>query len=164
MEFAIFDAIGVIILIVAAIRGAFRGFVTELMSALSVLAGVLVAIVFTSPATPWLIPYIGDTFWTPVVAFLVLFVGTYLLVKLLESLLHGLVDRIQIEKLDQALGFFLGLVEGVLLLAVLVFVLQVQPMFEVGRLFTDSFLADLMQRFIPVGAQFIEERLQDYRV
>jgi membrane protein required for colicin V production len=98
------------------------------------------------------------------VAFLVLFVLTYLLVKLLESLLHGLVERIQIEKLDQALGFFLGLVEGFLLLAVLVFVLRVQPLFEVDQLFAGSFLADLMQRLIPVGAQFIEEKLQEYRV
>jgi membrane protein required for colicin V production len=98
------------------------------------------------------------------VAFLLLFVITYLLVKLLESLLHGLVERIQLEKLDQALGFFLGLVEGFLLLAVLVFLLRIQPLLDVENLFAGSFLADLMQRIIPVGAQFIEEKLQDYRV
>jgi membrane protein required for colicin V production len=164
MEFAVFDAIGIIILIVAAIRGAFRGFVTELMSTLSILAGVLVAIIFTAPTAPLLVPYIGNTFWTPIVAFLLLFVVTYLLVKLLEALLHGLVERIEIEKLDQALGFFLGIVEGLLLLAVLVFLLRIQPFLEIRGLFEGSFLADLMQRVIPIGAQFIEERLQNYRV
>lgn len=160
MDFAAFDVFALVVLLVAGIRTAFKGFVAEFMSTLAILIGVGVAVIFTSKVTVMLIPHIGDTFWTPIAAFLLLFIVSYLVIKVLEATFHRLIDRIQLEKLDQTLGFVLGLVEGFLLLAVIVFLLQLQNFIAVEALFEESFMAGLFQKVIPIGTEYIEEQLQ----
>lgn len=161
---AVFDVIGIVVLLAAGFRCAFRGFVTEFLSVLAVLTGLTLAVLFTSALTPVLAPYLGESFWTPIVAFLIIFLVGYLIIKIIESTLHRIIEKIQLEKLDQALGFFLGLVEGLLVLAILVFVLQLQNVIEVKALLEESYIARVLQRIIPVGAQFLEQRLQEQSV
>lgn len=164
MNVAVFDVIGIIVLIAAGFRCAFRGFVAEFLSVLAILAGLILAVLFTSTLTPVFSPYLGESFWTPIVAFLLLFLLGYIIIKIIESSLHRMIDKVQLEKLDQALGFFLGLVEGFLLLAVLVFILQLQNIVDVHAFLEESFIARVIQRIIPVGAQFLEQRLQQQSV
>ena len=164
MELAAFDVIAIVVLIVMGVRTAFRGFVAEFMTALAFIVGIGAAVLLTSSITVVLVPYLGDTFWTPVVAFLSIFLIVYLLLKIIEVTLHRIIDRIQLEKLDQALGFFLGMVEGFLLLAVIVFVLQVQTFLDVEGLFRESIVAGFIREIIPVGARYIEERLRNAHV
>jgi membrane protein required for colicin V production len=161
---AVFDVIGIVVLLAAGFRCAFRGFVTEFLSVLAVLTGLTLSVLFTSALTPVLAPYLGESFWTPIVAFLIIFLVGYLIIKVIESTLHRIIEKIQLEKLDQALGFFLGLVEGLLVLAILVFVLQLQNVIEVKALLEESYIARVLQRIIPVGAQFLEQRLQEQSV
>jgi len=164
MNFAVFDVIGIVVLLAAGFRCAFRGFVAEFLSVLAVLTGLTLSILFTSSLTPVLAPYLGETFWTPIVAFLLIFLIGYVIIKIIESTLHRLIEKIQLEKLDQALGFFLGLVEGIIILAVLVFILQLQNVIDVKDLLADSFIARVLQKIIPVGTQFIETRLHEQSV
>ncbi|MFP4179931.1 MAG: CvpA family protein [Spirochaetaceae bacterium] len=158
---AAFDVIAIVVLIAMGVRTAFKGFVAEFMTALSLIVGIGGAVLLTSRVSELLIPYIGATFWTPVVAFLLVFIVVYLLFKLLETSLHRLIDRIRLEKLDQSLGFFLGMVEGVILLAVILFFLELQSLVDVEGLFKNSIAADFIRKLIPIGAGFIEERLGD---
>lgn len=164
MNLAVFDVIGIVILLAAGIRCAFRGFVAEFLSALAILVGLASAVLFTAALAPVLAPYLGENIWTPVVAFLLIFLLGYVVVKVVESSLHRLIDRIELEKLDQTLGFVLGVVEGLLFLALLVFILQLQSVVDVDAFLEDSFLSRILQKVIPVGARFIEERLQNYSV
>ena len=64
------------------------------------------------------------------------------------------------EKLDQALGFFLGLIEGFLLIVILVFLLKAQPVFSVEHLMENSFAASIADKIIPLGTRIIEEGIQ----
>ncbi len=164
MNLAVFDIIGILILLAGGVRCAFRGFVAEFLSALAIITGLAAALIFTSALSPLLAPYLGETIWTPIVSFLLIFLLGYVLIKIIESTLYRIIERVQLEKLDQALGFFLGVVEGFLLLALLVFVLQLQSVVEIGPFLEESFLARFLQQIIPVGAQFLEERLQNYSV
>lgn len=161
---AVFDVIGIVVLLAAGFRCAFRGFVTEFLSVLAVLTGLALSVLFTSVFTPVLVPFLGESFWTPIVAFLIIFLVGYLVIKIIESTLHRIIEKIQLEKLDQALGFFLGLVEGLLVLAILVFILQLQNVIEVKALLDESFIAGILWKIIPVGAQFLEQRLQEQSV
>ncbi len=161
---AVFDVIGIVVLLAAGFRCAFRGFVTEFLSVLAVLVALTLSVLFTASLTPLFAPYLGESFWTPIVAFLILFLVGYLIIKIIESTLHRIIEKIQLEKLDQALGFFLGLIEGLLVLAILVFILQLQSVIEVKALLEESFIAGILQRIIPVGAQFLEQRLQEQSV
>lgn len=161
---AAFDVIAIVVLIVMGVRTALKGFVAEFMTALALIVGIGGAVLLTSTVSALLAPYIGETFWTPVAAFLMVFLLLYLLLKLIETTLHRIIARIQLEKLDQSLGFFLGLVEGFLILAVLVFLLQLQTFVPVQGLFEESVAAAVIRDVIPVGARFIEERLKNGHV
>ncbi len=164
MNLAVFDVIGILVLLAAGVRCAFKGFVAEFLSALAIITGLAAAVIFTATLSDVLSPYLGETLWTPIIAFLLIFLIGYVLIKIVESTLHRIIERVELEKLDQALGFFLGLIEGFLFLALLVFVLQLQTVIEIGPFLEESFLARILQQIIPVGAQFLEERLQSYSV
>ncbi len=63
----------------------------------------------------------------------------------------------QLEKLDQSLGFFLGLIEGFLLIVILVFALQTQQIFDIAYLFENSYASSIAEKIIPFGTKLIEE-------
>ncbi|MFO7849625.1 MAG: CvpA family protein [Spirochaetia bacterium] len=161
---AAFDVIAIVVIIAMGVRTAFKGFVAEFMTALSLIVGIGGAVLLTSKVSELLVPYIGATFWTPVAAFLLIFIIVYLLFKLLETSLHRIIDRIKLEKLDQSLGFFLGMVEGFIMLAVLLFLLELQSTVEVEGLFENSIAAEVIRDIIPIGAAYIEDRLGDVNV
>ncbi|MEA1910483.1 MAG: CvpA family protein [Spirochaetota bacterium] len=157
MNIAAFDIVSLIILFILAIRATFRGFLTEIMSMASVIVGITIAVVFTRPVSELLQDYIGNSFWNMIIAFLGLFLVSYLIIKIFESSLNTLIEKIQLEKLDQSLGFFLGLVEGFLLIVILVFLMQAQQFISVSQIFENSYSLSIAEKIIPIGTKFIEE-------
>lgn len=157
MNIAAFDIVSLIILFILAIRATFRGFLTEVMSMASVIVGITIAVIFTRPVSLLLQDYIGNSFWNMIIAFLGLFLISYIIIKIFESSLNTLIEKIQLEKLDQSLGFFLGLIEGFLLIVILVFALQAQQFFDVSDLFTNSYASSIAEKIIPIGTKLIEE-------
>ena len=160
MNIVAFDIVSLIILLILAIRGTFRGFIAEIMSMASLIVGIIIAVVFTHPVSILLQRYIGESFWNTIIAFLGLFLVSYLIIKIFESSLNTLVEKVQLEKLDQALGFFLGLLEGFLLIVILVFILRAQPLISIENLFENSFAASIADKIIPIGTKIIEEGMQ----
>lgn len=160
MNIVAFDIVSLIILLILAIRVTFRGFVAEIMSMASVLVGIIIAVIFTHPVSLLLQGYIGESFWNTVIAFLGLFLISYLIIKLFESSLNSLIEKVQLEKLDQSLGFFLGLIEGFLFVVILVFVLRAQPFFEIDKLLENSFSASIADKIIPIGTKIIEGKIR----
>ena len=157
MNIASFDIVSLIILFILAIRATFRGFLTEIMSMASIIVGIIIAVVFTRPVSELLQSYIGNSFWNMIIAFLGLFLVSYLLIKIFENSLNTLIEKVQLEKLDQSLGFFLGLIEGFLLIVIVVFLLQTQQIFDVKNLFVNSYASSIAEKIIPIGTKFIEE-------
>lgn len=160
MNIVAFDIVSLIILLILAIRVTFRGFVAEIMSMASVLVGIIIAVIFTHPVSLLLQGYIGESFWNTVIAFLGLFLISYLIIKLFESSLNSLIEKVQLEKLDQSLGFFLGLIEGFLFVVILVFILRVQPFFEIDKFLENSFSASIADKIIPIGTKIIEGKIR----
>ena len=160
MNIVAFDIVSLIIMLILAIRVTFRGFIAEIMAMASVLVGIIMAVVFTHPVSVLLKGYIGESFWNTVIAFLGLFLVSYLIIKIFESSLNSLIEKVQLEKLDQSLGFFLGLVEGFLFVVILVFVLRAQPLFEIDNLFENSFSASIADKIIPIGTKIIEGKIR----
>lgn len=157
MNIAAFDIVSLIILFILAIRVTFRGFLTEIMSMASIIVGITIAVIFTRRVSLFLEAYIGQSFWNMIIAFLGLFLVSYLIIKIFESSLNTLIEKVQLEKLDQSLGFFLGLIEGFLLIVILVFVLQAQKIFDVSKLFENSYASYIADKIIPIGTKIIEE-------
>lgn len=149
MSFAVIDVVFIVLIVVLAIRGAIRGFVSEIGSMAALIVGLGGAILFYKSLSLLIGRYFGQSMWNPLIAFLALFLVLYLLVKLLEKLLHAVFDRLNLERLDRATGFFLGIAEGILAVGVLLFLMNWQPFFDTKRLLADSIFARLLFPILP---------------
>ena len=160
MNIAAFDIVSLVIILILAVRATFRGFLTEIMAMASVIVGISVAVIFTHPVSVILQKYIGDSFWNTVISFLALFLITYLIIKIFENSLNMLIEKVQLEKLDQSLGFFLGLLEGFLLVVIIVFAMNAQQFFDIKNLLDNSIAASVAEKIIPIGQKIIENGIQ----
>jgi membrane protein required for colicin V production len=68
------------------------------------------------------------------------------------------VERINLESLDRALGFFLGLAEGILVVFILILLIQLQPLFEAGDILAESVFARLLTPLLPYAQRIITIR------
>lgn len=157
MHIGTLDVIFAVIIVVAVIRCVYRGFIAEVLSAAALLMGILCAVLFTAPAARLLEKYAGIENASEIIAFLAVFLLVYILIKISEGLLHRLFEALHLEKLDRALGFFLGLVEGILVCAVVCFVLSVQPFFDTGKLLEESVFANILLGILPSAAELFGE-------
>ncbi len=155
MEFAGIDIVFAIVIVILAFRAAIRGFVKELMGTAALFLGIVIAVLFSALVAGVIEEYIGPTIWSQVIAFLGLFLVVYLIVKLFESGLNRMIERIHADKLDHALGFFLGIAEGLIVVFLILLLVQIQPFFEPEALITGSLFARLMVPFLPFVAEFL---------
>ncbi len=160
MNIAAFDIVSLVILFILAVRATFRGFLTEIMAMASVIVGITVSVIFTHPVSVVLQKYIGNSFWNTIISFLGLFLITYLVIKIFENSLNTLIEKVHLEKLDQSLGFFLGLIEGFLLVVIIVFAINAQQFFDIHNLFDNSIAASVAEKIIPIGKKIIENGIQ----
>jgi membrane protein required for colicin V production len=149
MGFAAIDVVFLVLIVVLAIRGAIRGFVTEIGSVAALVVGLGGAILFYKPLAALIGRLFGVSMWNPLIAFLILFLLLYLVIKLLERLLHAVFDKLNLERLDRAIGFFLGLAEGLLAVCVLLFLLNWQPLFDARKLLEHSLFARVLSPILP---------------
>jgi membrane protein required for colicin V production len=93
--------------------------------------------------------YLGDSIWNQIISFLGLFLVTYLAIKIFEGALRAIVERINADNLDHALGFFLGVAEGLLLIFVLLLIIQIQPFINLDEAIDESVFAIALRPLLP---------------
>lgn len=149
----ILDVICIGILLIAAIRCFFRGFIDEIMAAISIFLPLLVAIAMYKPVTGW---FKLQTIFSPVIAYGLSFVGVFVIifivVKFLHSSIESIVDNLELNTADRILGFIVGLAEGLIIISILLIVIKFQPLFNVDSLLQGSFFARIL---VPIIAQHI---------
>ena len=144
------DIVFSIIIIGMAVRCALKGFIAEFMAVASVLGGLIIGFLLFNPVAAFMEHYVGPFYLSSVVAFLVVFLVVYLIIKIFENALYKLVDKINLENLDRALGLFLGLIEGAVLVLLIIFILAVQPIADLSALLADSFIGSIGLRMLPL--------------
>lgn len=150
MAIAPLDIILLALTALAAIRCALRGFVAEVMSVAAVIGGIVAAIFLARPLAGYIGQHYGVSPWNPVIAFLAVFLCCYLIVKVVERTVYRIIDSISLDKLDRALGFFLGIAEGILVAVVIVLILKVQPFFNADGVLGPSRVAHIILKLVPV--------------
>lgn len=143
-QFNYLDVVSALIVLLTGLRGFFRGFVTEFLSMAAFILGIAAAVIFSAPLATILSRQFGGYLWIQVVTFLGIFIFVYILVKLLEGILHTGVEKLSLKNLDRTLGFLLGIIEGVLVISVVLIVLDIQPFLDVSDLLANSFFARLL--------------------
>jgi membrane protein required for colicin V production len=111
------------IVAVSVITAIIKGFTRELISLASLVIGLVVAAVAYPTAAPWFEDLTKSHEIALGLGFLVLFLGTLLLGSLVSLLARKLIKSAGIQWFDRFLGAVFGLVRGVLVDCILLFVL-----------------------------------------
>ncbi len=145
------DIFFVILIVVAAIRGYFRGFITEVFSVAGPVLAILGGILLSKPLSRLIAPLGGaaGSIGNQIISFLALFIVIYLVIFLLQRMLHGAVEHLHLVGADRALGVLLGLVEGLTLSFVIAIILLAVPLELTRRLMSGSFAASVVTPLMP---------------
>ncbi|MDR2588712.1 MAG: CvpA family protein [Spirochaetales bacterium] len=142
------DGVFAALVLFMALRGLFRGALAELFSVGGVGAGIAAAVLFSARLGPRVEEALSVQGWGQVIAFFGIFLFVYVVMKILEKALRGIVEKISLENLDKALGFVLGCAEGVILTGAVIVVMRIQPLFDVEGVLGGSLTADFLMPFI----------------
>ena len=148
MSFIVIDYIFVAVIILFAIIGVVKGFVDNIFGKLSWILGILGAFFFYERVATGFFGGIGNKIVANILAFLILFVVIFLIVKLLQVVMGKIFSGAILGSLDRALGFFFGIVEGIAVVALVIFILGNQPFFPVDNLFNGSFFYSLFEKYM----------------
>ncbi len=148
-QLGILDVVFFVLIFAAAVRSALRGFVSEVGAVAALVLGLAGGLLLSEPLAGVLAKQFGPSMWNRLIAFLILFLGLYVVVKLVENVLHAVIERLNLDCLDRVLGFFLGIAEGILVVGVVVVVLSWQPFFDLHELLSGSLLARLIAPLLP---------------
>ena len=152
------DIVFIIVLVFATIRAVLRGFVREVVSLSALIGGLICAVFFSRWLGDVIKQWIASPIWRQIVAFLLIFVTVYLILKICENVLRQIIERIHLEGLDRALGLLLGIVEGLAVIIILLLLIQIQPVIAPERLLRDSWFAQRLLPFIPLLGDLLDGR------
>jgi membrane protein required for colicin V production len=148
---SLFDIIFLLVLLIMVVRGAFRGFITEISLMAAPLLGILCAVLFSNllAGVVALITGAGESIWNHIIAFLIIFLLVYLLVFFIQGFLLDIVSRLNLDNLDRALGIILGLVEGVLIIAIFLIIASWLPVQGLKSPLKTSIFYNFLMPFLP---------------
>jgi membrane protein required for colicin V production len=151
----LFDIAILVLLAAFLLKGLLRGLVRELCTLLGLIAGALVAFGFHADLAERMVAafHLPQT-WCINLAFIILFLAVLLFFGLVGMLLTRYVKLLYVGGLNRVIGGLLGLVQGLLILAVIIYALssRVLP----GGLSRDLELSTLAPPFVVLGEQVFE--------
>ncbi len=113
-----YDIVMLVVLLGAAIFGAWKGMVWQIASLASILVSAGVAIHFSTPLAPY---FSATAPWNRFLAMLVLYILTSLAIWLVFRMVSGIVNRVKLREFDRQMGAMFGLAKGVLFCVVITF-------------------------------------------
>ncbi len=130
-SFTLVDAAVALVIIVSAILAYSRGLVREILAIAGWVLAAVAAFALAPTVEPLVreIPYVGDILGdscelTIIAAFAAVFAVMLVLVALFTPLFSSLIRNSALGGIDQGLGFFFGVLRGILLIAVALMVFQ----------------------------------------
>ncbi len=117
----IVDIILLICFVPALVQGLRKGFISQVIAIISIIAGVWVSARFTASASTWLAQYIeGSEQVLKVISFALIFIAVIAILAILGRLLEGTVKLIMLGWLNRLLGMVLSLVKAGLIVGLVI--------------------------------------------
>ena len=141
VSLSIIDLVIFVFTMVSAVFCCIRGFVMELSKWIGIVIGLLVAIMFTSMLSPNLASVLPEGFpaWAvSIISFASLALAGFLAVVLVGKMARKIVETFNLGVVDNILGFLWGLVFSLLVFSVIVYLLTIQPVFDLSNLLNSS--------------------------
>jgi len=121
-SFTLIDGAIALVIVVSAILAYSRGLIRELLSIAGWIIAAVVAFALAPAVEPWIreLPYLGDLLGdscelTIIASFAAVFAVTLMIVALFTPLFSSLIRNSALGGIDQGLGFFFGVLRGILL-------------------------------------------------
>ncbi len=120
---------GVLVVIgVSALISVTRGFVREALALAAWILSIWIAVSFSEPLAAMLESFISTPSVRLIAAFMLLFAGSLLVMSIINMLAVKLVRSTGLTGTDRAIGMLFGIVRGVFVVAVLVFLAGLTPL------------------------------------
>lgn len=159
-----FNAVDIAIVVLAllgAITGVVRGFSIEFSARAGFLIGLVVALFFVKTGSKIVVDTFSlPLFWSTLIAFILLFIIGFLLTMAAGNMLDKALDALGLDWLDRLLGFFLGMIEIIVLISAIVYLLGLQQVIDFGPFLEPSFFAQrLLSPIAKMGTALVKEIL-----
>lgn len=153
--FTIIDGVVALVIVVSALLAYSRGFVREAMAIAGWIAAAILAFLFAPQVEPLMaeIPVIGEFIadsceLSIIAAFAAVFALALIVVSFFTPLFSSLVQRSALGGLDQGIGFFFGVLRGILLVAIAFFLYNVVMAGQSFTMVDESRSAVVFERMI----------------
>jgi len=150
MKIAVIDFIFIAILAIIVIRSTYKGFVGSLLSLAGIILGSLAGIFFFQRTAlvirGWFledVKYVHE-----IIAFIVIFLLVFGIIKTVEVLLKSIIEKIQFKAADRFLGFLFGIGEGVVIICIILFIINLQKFYDSGPILENSFFAKFFMPYL----------------
>lgn len=160
MDLGILDILFLALIIISSLRGAFRGMIQELISLAALFISLLLAAVFYPDGTDWIQARssLGES--ATLISFVCIFIAAFILFMLLKKAIVFLINETPFESVDKLLGFFLGILEGLLICFLIVYLIDFQEIIDLGNWTVSSKLLPYIERFLPALDKPAEQILE----
>jgi len=148
----VIDMIFLILIVLMVIRGYLKGFIEEIFSWAALVLAIWVAVLLHSPGADLIRSRIMENveYVPEILAFVAIFVVVMLLLKMLEHILKDVIMGAKLGGANKFLGAIFGLVEGLTLVALILFVLAIQPLFDATNIIVNSIFAQILLPIIRI--------------
>jgi membrane protein required for colicin V production len=154
------------LLILVTLRGYFRGLFQELAVLVGLVGGLLVAARTYLALAALILPLVQNLYWAQGIAFALVLVVFYWLVRFLAYVLQRLLYHLYLDILDRLLGAFFALLKGCLFLGLALLLLGVVFPKD-SRLIKESrlqpVLTQLARRTLDLLPPDFKKRMKDYQ-
>ena len=142
----VIDLVFVILIGLMVVHGYVKGFIEELFSWATLVLAVWVAVLFYQAGGEFIRTKIMENvrLVPEILAFVAIFFIVVLFLKMLERVLKDVIQGARLGNVNKVIGAIFGIVEGLALTMLVLFVLSVQPLFDPSGILGESAFADLL--------------------
>ena len=154
---SVLDYIFIFFILLMLIHGYIKGLVRELFSWASLILAIWAAVLLYPAGGAYIRTHIMENVRVvpELLAFIAIFLIIVFAVKFLERILGNIIEGARLGGINRALGAVFGLIEGIAITTLIIFVLFVQPLFDPTALIEGSYFA---QYLLPIVRIPLESR------
>jgi membrane protein required for colicin V production len=149
---AVIDVIFIALIVVFALKAGLKGFIEEVFSTAAIVFGILAGFFFYKNGAIFIrikLPDLQNIQVLPeLLSFTALFVIVFIVIKLLENIITSIASRIHLGGIDHFLGVLVGILKGISVVSVVLFVISIQPLFNRDLVLKESFFNAILSPFI----------------
>ena len=142
---AFIDILFIVILIFTVINSAVKGLIHEFFSKAAFFLGIFLAAAFYDELDEYMRKGINIEILSKIVSFLVIFIGVYIIVRLVQIVVKKIFSGEIMSGLDHSLGLFFGLAEGLAIISLVLVILYIQPWFDVTEMLSTSYFHKMLK-------------------